>query len=320
MRALASLLAATSGNGVRDTPLAVALALAVVAALCSGAGGVAAIVLHGARMPLHRVALWHAALGAALLFGGVCDLLPEAAAGLSPVGAVGWFALGAGGATVVGRVLSAWAGGGGGRGAGGVGGDGARLLGECDAWHALPLSRAASAGDGSAVDSALCERREVLVTGLAVFVCMSTHNVLEGMSILVAAHDGVDKGLRLAAAVSLENLPEGLAIALPILYATRSPRTAIWLALLSGMAEPAGVLAAGLVMRPGTSQTIASALLAVVSGILVSLALGQILPLAVKRSPRAQNVQLTAWTAVGMLCATVVQPLLMYHGRVGAIR
>jgi zinc transporter, ZIP family len=158
--------------------------------------------------------------------------------------------------------------------------------------------------------------------GQAVFVCLSAHNLLEGMSILVAAHDGVEKGVRMAAAVSLENVPEGLAIALPILYATRSPRTAVRLALYSGMGEPAGVLlaAAFVTARPGVSQAVVSSLLAVISGILVSLALGQILPLAVKRSSRGRNAELNAWCAVGIIAATIFQPLLMFHGRVGAVR
>lgn len=319
-----------------SSPFATALALSLVAGLCSLLGGITAVSLHAASVAPHRVALWHAALGAALLFGGACDILPEAATGLSPAATVAGFAVGAAIASLVARRVR-W-----GLGRGGEALAPSRLA--AHDYHGsvrrmLHVGRRPSARlvgaeapdclrgwwGGTPVDDVISgageeERREVLAVGLAVFLCMSTHNLLEGMSILVAAHDGVERGVRLAAAVSLENVPEGLAIALPILHATRCPRTALRLALWSGMVEPVGVVFARVLLRAEVPQVFASGLLAVTAGIFVGLAVGQILPLAVKSSSQGACAELNAWSAFGIIVAVIFQPMLMYHGRVGAVR
>lgn len=327
-----------------NTPFVTALLLSLLAGLCSLLGGFLAVSLHAASVAPHRVALWHAALGAALLFGGACDILPEAAAGLSPVESVAGFAIGAAVAFLVARRVR-W-------------GLRASATDTHDAlappprlarhdYHssvcsmlrigAAPRSPPPHArecepprgwwgGGGGGQDAGTStrageeERREVLAVGLSVFLCMSMHNLLEGMSILVAARDGVERGVRLATAVSLENVPEGLAIALPILHATRCPSTALQLALWSGMLEPLGVVFARVLLSAEVPQVFASGLLAVTAGIFVGLAVGQILPLAAKSSRRGGGAELNAWSAFGIIVAVIFQPMLMYHGRVGAVR
>lgn len=359
-------------------------------------------------MPRQRVAVWHAALGAALLFGSVCDILPEAAAGLS----AGWtgifFGLGAAASAAVGVTLrgatkrhtersmrahdghgslrrllllveeprqglpavvgapqpagevareaaaglwrcwrregdvgpgsaeavgsrSSGAGGSGDDRRGGAGGSGASARSRSRVSGRFVIrgvreeeeDGAAATGFGTlsaAANAALDERREVLAVGLAGFLSLSAHNLLEGMSILLAAQDGMDKGVRLAAAVGIENFPEGVAIALPILYATRCPKTAVRLAFVSGMLEPAGVLLVGVFLRPWMSQSVASSLLAIISGILASLALLQILPLAIRTSSNLRASEFSAWCGIGVISATLLQPLCMFHARVGAVR
>lgn len=56
---------------------------------------------------------------------------------------------------------------------------------------------------------------------------------------------GLRVGLTLAVAIALHNIPEGVAVALPIYYGTRSRAKAFWLAAFSGLAEPLAVLAVG---------------------------------------------------------------------------
>eukprot|EP00268_Persea_americana_P024297 TRINITY_DN23746_c0_g1_i2.p1 TRINITY_DN23746_c0_g1~~TRINITY_DN23746_c0_g1_i2.p1 ORF type:complete len:133 (-),score=15.78 TRINITY_DN23746_c0_g1_i2:562-909(-) len=53
---------------------------------------------------------------------------------------------------------------------------------------------------------------------------------------------GLRVGLNLAFAIALHNIPEGVAVALPVYFATESKWQAFKLATLSGLAEPLGVV------------------------------------------------------------------------------
>ena len=53
-------------------------------------------------------------------------------------------------------------------------------------------------------------------------------------------------GASLAFAIALHNIPEGIAVALPVYFATQDRWKAFRLAALSGMAEPLGVVVVAL--------------------------------------------------------------------------
>ena len=106
------------------------------------------------------------------------------------------------------------------------------------------------------------------------------HNLPEGVLTLFAGAADSALGLRMALAVALHNLPEGLAVALPLYYATGSRRQAVGAAFASGLAEPVGaVLAYALVggrLRPG----FLNGLLVLVAGVMVWVSLAQLVPTA----------------------------------------
>jgi ZIP family zinc transporter len=54
----------------------------------------------------------------------------------------------------------------------------------------------------------------------------------------------------LAVTISLHNIPEGLAVAVPIAYTTRSRFWTIAIPFLTGLFEPLGAIAAGLFLHP----------------------------------------------------------------------
>lgn len=57
---------------------------------------------------------------------------------------------------------------------------------------------------------------------------------------------GLKVGASLALAIALHNIPEGVAVALPIFFATGNKKKALLYATLSGFAEPLGVIAVAL--------------------------------------------------------------------------
>ncbi|MEM0199045.1 MAG: ZIP family metal transporter [Desulfurococcaceae archaeon] len=63
------------------------------------------------------------------------------------------------------------------------------------------------------------------------------HNIPEGFSIGVASAYQVLDGFKVGLAISLQDVPEGLAVALPVLAITGSKKMALLVAFLSGLSE-----------------------------------------------------------------------------------
>lgn len=72
-------------------------------------------------------------------------------------------------------------------------------------------------------------------------LAITIHNFPEGMAVGVGFGSGdFDVAIALAIAIALQNMPEGLAVALPLIREGYSRWKAVFLALLSGMVEPIG--------------------------------------------------------------------------------
>jgi len=57
-------------------------------------------------------------------------------------------------------------------------------------------------------------------------------------------------GASLGVAIAVHNIPEGLCVAMPVLYATGNPWKAFGWALLSGLTEPIGGIVGFAVLQP----------------------------------------------------------------------
>lgn len=80
-------------------------------------------------------------------------------------------------------------------------------------------------------------------------IAITIHNFPEGMAVGVGFGDGdIANGLSLAIGIGLQNLPEGLAVALPLIREKYSVFKAFLVALATGLVEPiGGLLGVGLV-------------------------------------------------------------------------
>ena len=87
-------------------------------------------------------------------------------------------------------------------------------------------------------------------------------------------------GMLTALAIGIHNFPEGIAVSIPIFYATGNRLKAFRLSLLSGLAEPVGALLAWLVLMPFMSATLMGCVLAGVAGIMVFISIDELLPAA----------------------------------------
>lgn len=120
----------------------------------------------------------------------------------------------------------------------------------------------------------------LLKTGVFVALGIAIHNFPEGMAAFAGALEDPSLGIAIAVAVAIHNIPEGLAVAAPIYAATGSRRRAFLYSFLSGVAEPVGAGLAALVLLPFLSEAILGYVLAGVGGVMVFIALDELIPVA----------------------------------------
>ncbi|MCA9650802.1 MAG: zinc transporter ZupT [Myxococcales bacterium] len=115
-------------------------------------------------------------------------------------------------------------------------------------------------------------------TGILAAIAITIHNFPEGIATFYSAMHDPTVGLSVGLAVALHNVPEGIAVALPLHRATGSRRKALAWATLSGLAEPLGAGLGYLLVGHALGEAGVGLVLATVAGIMVFLALDQLLP------------------------------------------
>lgn len=109
-------------------------------------------------------------------------------------------------------------------------------------------------------------------------LAIGLHNFPEGIATFMAGYEDMTMGLPVALAIALHNIPEGISVAMPIYYGTGSRRLAVKYCFLSGIAEPVGALLAFLVLRPFIDGFMLGVVFALISGIMVYIAIEELLP------------------------------------------
>lgn len=116
--------------------------------------------------------------------------------------------------------------------------------------------------------------------GLLVAFGIGIHNFPEGMATFAGALKDVRVGIAIAVAIAIHNIPEGLAVSAPIYAASGNRGRAFLWSFLSGVSEPVGAALAALVLLPFLTPAVLGWVLAAVAGIMVSLAVDELVPAA----------------------------------------
>jgi ZIP family zinc transporter len=87
-------------------------------------------------------------------------------------------------------------------------------------------------------------------------------------------------GIVIAVAIAIHNIPEGIAVSVPVFHATGNKKKAFYLAFLSGLAEPIGAGIAYLFLAPFISPFILGCVFAFVAGIMIFISFDELLPAA----------------------------------------
>ncbi|HEX9185514.1 MAG TPA: zinc transporter ZupT [Vicinamibacteria bacterium] len=116
--------------------------------------------------------------------------------------------------------------------------------------------------------------------GLFSAAAIAIHNFPEGIATFLAALDDPHVGVSIAAAVAIHNIPEGIAVAVPVYYATGSRARAFSWSFLSGLSEPVGAVAAWMLLSGLPGYALKGALFAAVAGVMVFISFDELLPTA----------------------------------------
>ena len=112
-------------------------------------------------------------------------------------------------------------------------------------------------------------------------------SVLDLMSTLSYASKCMGRGLAVSMAIALHNIPEGMAVAMPIYASTRSRWQALKWCLVSSICEPLAAVLFGVFFNSYLTRHIIQVLNAVGAGIMVMLCLVELIPSALEHlSPK----------------------------------
>ena len=137
-------------------------------------------------------------------------------------------------------------------------------------------------------------------TGIMSAVAIGIHNFPEGVITFMATIYDPAMGVAIAIAIIIHNIPEGIATAAPIYYATGSKPKAFAISLSSGLVQPVGALFAWFLLQNvfENIEPIFGIAFAAVSGIMVFVAIHQLLPAAHKFGNRHSVM---GWLFGGMI-------------------
>ena len=120
--------------------------------------------------------------------------------------------------------------------------------------------------------------------GIISAIVLIMHNIPEGIITFLTTETDFKLGLKIAIAITLHNIPEGICIAVPIYYSTKRVGKSIKTTLISGLSEPLGALLAYLFLYKFITTDILNIIFIIVAGIMISLAINEILKESFKYS------------------------------------
>lgn len=149
------------------------------------------------------------------------------------------------------------------------------------------------------------DQNKVARVGVLAALAITAHNFPEGLATFFATLDNPVVGAPLAIAIAVHNIPEGVSIAIPVYYATGSKSKAVLAALGSAAAEPVGALVGYVALAPFLSPPVFGAVFGVIAGVMVFLALDELLP-AAKRYSTGHETAYGMVTGMALIALSLV--------------
>ena len=126
--------------------------------------------------------------------------------------------------------------------------------------------------------------------GILSIITLIIHNIPEGMIAYLTIANNLKLGVTLSLAIALHNIPEGIAIAIPIYYSTANRKRAFIYTIISGFSEFLGAILIHLFFHNTINLFIMSSILSVTAGIMIHLALFDLLPNSIVYNNRKTTI------------------------------
>lgn len=134
------------------------------------------------------------------------------------------------------------------------------------------------------------------------------HNIPEGIMVFLSALFSPQTGIFVAVAVAIHNIPQGFSLSTSTFYITQDTKRAFLFSFFSGFIEPMSALAVALLFFPFLSGLPLYLALAFISGIMIYVSLGELIPVAHKYGEaRSIFMGIIIGMSIMICCLTIVQ-------------
>lgn len=94
----------------------------------------------------------------------------------------------------------------------------------------------------------------------------------------MSSYQNVKLGASIALAIAMHNIPEGIAVAMPIYYSTGKKFKALRYTLYSGLSEPLGAILAYFILKPFINEFLLGLIFSFVMGIMLYISFEELIP------------------------------------------
>ncbi len=118
--------------------------------------------------------------------------------------------------------------------------------------------------------------------GILSLITLLIHNIPEGLAVFMSAYSNMNIGIKICIAIMLHNIPEGIIISIPLYHSGIKKSKVLLYTFISGIVEPIGGLLGYILLKDVINDSILSIILLFVSGLMINLAIKDILKEALK--------------------------------------
>ena len=116
----------------------------------------------------------------------------------------------------------------------------------------------------------------------------------------------------MAIGIALHNIPEGIAVAAPVYFATGSRFKAFMWTFVSALAEPVGAIIAWLIVGEGLNPHVEGVMFGIVCGMMVTISFKELIPNAIKYYSKGNSVIFSILCGMGIMALSLI--LFAYAG------
>ena len=126
--------------------------------------------------------------------------------------------------------------------------------------------------------------------GIINLLVLILHNIPEGIITFLMSSKDIKLGINIAIAIALHNIPEGISIAIPIYYSTNNRKLSFIYTFISGFSELIGGVISYIFLNRFINNNTLFIILSITSGIMIYLALFELLPNALKKEDYSSSL------------------------------